>query len=89
MAELLASVFFEVLLEHMDQDAVHDFPRIEAMRQQLSVVTGQHLLFEELATLVRNFLGDDIRKKGAHFGDDQSLLDESWANVPPLVLKVA
>lgn len=73
----------------MDQDAVYDLPLIEAMRQQLSVVTGQYLLCEELATLVGNFLGDDIRKKGAHFGDDQSLLDESWAKVPHFVLKVA
>lgn len=89
MAELLASAFFEVLLDHMDQDAVCDLPRIEALRQQRSVVTGQRLLFEEPTTLVGNFLGDDIRKEVAHFGDGQSLLDESWAKVPHFVLKVA
>lgn len=88
MAELLASAFFKVLLDHMDQDAVYDLRRIEAMQQQLSVVTGQHLLFEELATLVGNFLGDDIRKKVAHSGDGQSLLDGSWAKIPHFVLKV-
>lgn len=59
------------------------------MRQQLSVVTGEQLLFEELATLMAIFLGDDIRKKVAHFGDGQSLLDQSRANVAHLVLKVA
>lgn len=74
MAELLASAFFKVLLDHMDQDAVYDLPRIEAVRQQLSVVTGQHLLFEEIATLVGNFLGDDIRKRVAHFGDDHKVV---------------
>lgn len=89
MAELLASAFFKMSLEHMEQDGVYDLPRFEAMRQQLSVATGQYLLFEELATLVGNFLGNDIRKKAAHFGDDQSLLDESWADVPHLELKVA
>lgn len=40
MAELLASAFFKVLLYHMDQNVVYDLPRIETMRQQLSVVTG-------------------------------------------------